>query len=299
MKQKKRYPLDQSPFYRLTQKSRLAKLLRLSSAELRQLTKAAPTLYSEWDTPKRNGGFRHIENPHRDLKRTQARIARLLGRITPPDFLFCPVKGRSYTDNAAYHRAQRVVYCLDIQSYFASSGIEGVKHFFGSVMGCSPDITWILTQLSTFNGHLPTGSPLSPILAFFAHWRMWHAVHQISSENQLRLSVYIDDVTLSGDRISGDAVWRVKQIIHSSGLRYHKEKRYIDHAAEVTGVIIVDGRLVAPHRAHRKRNTARKALAVATSYGDERLVEQAVGHLSGLEGHFRQIQSASTLRIKR
>ena len=32
--------------------------------------------------------------------------------------------------------------------------------------------------------------------------------------------------------------WRIKEITHQGGLRYHKEKRAVDWRAEVTGVVI-------------------------------------------------------------
>src|SRR5690606_17397840 len=97
---RKRYALDQSPFYKLRNRRRLAELLGVSPAELRVLCEPAASLYSEFDVPKKTGGVRGVENPRRQLKMVQANIARLLGRIAPPDYLFCPVKGRCYVTNA-------------------------------------------------------------------------------------------------------------------------------------------------------------------------------------------------------
>jgi hypothetical protein len=36
-------------------------------------------------------------------------------------------------------------------------------------MKCRKDVASIITRLSTYQGRLPTGSPLSPIMAYFAY----------------------------------------------------------------------------------------------------------------------------------
>src|SRR3546814_14941861 len=93
----------------------------------------------------------------------------MLARIEPPSFLFCPVKGRCYVSNAARHRGNRVVHCLDIKKFFPNTPRVRVIAFFQSIMGCRADVAGILGDLCTFEGHLPTGSPLSPILAYYSY----------------------------------------------------------------------------------------------------------------------------------
>ena len=156
---RKSYPLHQSPLFKLRNRKRLAALLHISTAELRHLAKHADSLYSEFDVPKKTGGVRGVENPRRQLKLVQARIARLLGRIAPPDYLFCPVKGRCYVTNAAQHRGQRVVHCLDVRKYFPSTSSRRIYWFFHSVLGCEKDIAALLAKLASYRGHLPTGIP--------------------------------------------------------------------------------------------------------------------------------------------
>ncbi|WP_157790504.1 hypothetical protein [Bradyrhizobium japonicum] len=114
------YAVDQSPLYRLRSHRKLAALLGISVLDLRKL-RHSQEMYREFDLPKKGGGSRRIENPARNLKRTQAKLARLLTRIDPPNYLYCPVKGRSYISNAAQHLNNRVVRCLDIKKYFPST----------------------------------------------------------------------------------------------------------------------------------------------------------------------------------
>lgn len=170
------HPLNQSPFYMLGNRAKLASILWISPSELRRLAKRSENLYSEFEVRKKTGGTRSVEHPARGLKVVQSRIAAILSRVTPPSYLFCPVKGRYYVSNAAQHRGQRIVRCLDIRKYFPSTPSRRVFWFFHSVMRCECDIAAILARLATFQQHLPTGSPLSPIMAYFAFLmsgRLW------------------------------------------------------------------------------------------------------------------------------
>lgn len=283
------YKIDQSPFYRLGNRKRLSHILGISSAELRQLSKHADTLYREFDAPKKTGGTRRVENPVRALKLVQARLARFLGRITPPNYLFCPVKGRCYVTNAARHRGQRVVRCLDVRRYFSSTSSRRVFWFFHSVMKCERDIAAILTRLATYNGHLPTGSPLSPIMAYFAHIDVWEDINAICLQHECQLTVYIDDVTVSGASVSAQVMWQIRRAIHRAGLRYHKEKIYIDSPAEITGVIVRGEKLLPPNRQLLKARIVRTALRGSLGEGAEK---QLQGRLDGLEGQMAQIRTA-------
>lgn len=284
------YPIAQSPLYRMRSHRKLASLLEVTLVDLRKLCHSEQ-LYTEFDIPKKNGSSRHVENPTRSLKRVQSRMAKLLSRIAPPDYLYCPVKGRSYVSNAAQHLGNRAVRCLDIKKYFPSTSSQRVHWFFRSVMQCENDLADTLTSLSTYRGHLPTGSPLSPILAYFAHHDIWEAVAKIARSNGLTLTVYIDDVTVSGSRVPKKVIWEIEKIIHASGLRYHKEKRYFDRPAEITGVLVSKDRLCAPNRQHKKLHQAK--LALTKVKGLER--GKAILRIAGLSGQLDQIKKSPTI----
>lgn len=285
MPAKAAYPLHQSPLYRLSSRPRLARLLGISQGELRSLA-AGDSLYTEFDIPKKNGnGFRRVENPRRPLKLVQARIARVLARIAPPDFLFCPVKRRCYVSNAAAHRGNRVVHCLDIKAFYPSTPQRRVFWFFKKVMGCERDIAALLARIACYQGHLPTGSPLSPIMAYLSYFDLWHRIADFCRERGYTLTVYVDDVTISGPRVPEHDVWEVRKMIRGAGLEYHKRKRFIDRAAEITGVIVSGDRLSAPHRQHKNRQDALAALALAV--GEDRQV--LLGRVAGITGQLRQI----------
>jgi retron-type reverse transcriptase len=282
----KLYKLDQSPLYKLRSRAKLARLLGVSVTDLRRLTKNADSLYKEFEIRKKNGEMRPVQNPERHLKVVQGRLAKILARIAPPDYLYCPVKGRCYVSNAGQHRGNRDVRCLDIRRYFPSTSSRRVYWFFRSVMGCEKDIAATLACLATYKGCLPTGSRLSPIMAYYSYIDTWDEIARICKEKGYRLTVYIDDVTISGQSVDSDDIWRIKQVIHRSGLRYHKEKAYTDRPPEITGVIVDGERLIVPNRQIAKLAKARKSLSSTT---DPEELKKLHDKISGLRGQMAQV----------
>lgn len=280
------YSLDQSPLYRIGTRRIIAEIIGISNGELRNLSSHHNELYNEFDIQKKSGGIRRVENPGRPLKLAQARIARLLARIKPPDYLYCPVKTRSYVTNAAQHCNQRVVHCLDVEKYYPNTPAQRVFWFFNTVMQCPKDIAGLLTSLATYRGHLPTGSPLSPVLAHFAFYDIWQEMARRCEEQSVLLTVYVDDVTLSGTLVPGELIWSVRQLIRRAGLRYHKEKHYVDHPAEITGVIVSGSRVVPPNRQLKNLFQARLALKATK---DTEASAKLKTKITGMEAQLRQI----------
>jgi len=276
-------PLNQSRLYKLTSPRRLADVLGLDEAELQAMA-IGPDRYRQFEIEKKGGGKRPVEDPVAPLKRVQGRVAKMLARIEPPDFLFCPVKGRCYVSNAARHRGNRVVHCLDIKKFFPNTPRVRVIWFFQTVMQCRGDVAGLLGDLCTFEGHLPTGSPLSPILAYYSYHDMWAEIAAFCASKGYTLTVYVDDVTISGAKVPNADVWQVRRMIHRTGLRYHKLKHYVDKPAEVTGVIVRDGRVVVPNRQRLKQ----RQLAL-TLQGPGKDDLRLRGRLTGITGQIRQI----------
>lgn len=283
MPTRKPLPLNQSRLFKVSSPAKLAQVLGFEIAELTALSQDEGQ-YHEFDIEKKGGGVRRVENPAPPLKKVQAHIAKLLSSIDPPDFLFCPVKGRCYVSNAASHRGNRVVRCLDIKKFFPSTPSRRVFWFFEKIMKCRRDVAAILTSLSTYQKRLPTGSPLSPIMAYFAYYDLWAEMNVFCEKRNYTLTVYIDDVTISGVKVLLSDIWEIKQMIHRYGLRYHKEKTFVDRPAEITGVIVNGDVVSVPNQQHLKRHVARHELQEAE--GD---TDALKNRLAGLDGQIRQV----------
>ncbi len=115
---------------------------------------------------------------------------------------------------------------------------------------------------------------------------MWEEVRQIAESAGCTLTVYMDDLTLSGPRVPERVIWAVKRQIHRCGLRYHKEKRYSGGVTEITGVIVKDGELMLPNRQHRKLHALRKQLLAET---DAEEVEYSKKKVNGGRTQFEQV----------
>jgi len=236
---KRKYPLNQSPLFKLGNHRRLAELLKIDQKALRKISRLDASGYAVWTETSASGKARVIENPYPRIKRVQSRLSVLLNLIEPPEFLTCPVKGRSYVSNARHHVGSRQIVTLDVSAYFPSTTWKRVYWFFSKRMEMAPDVAWTLASLSTMDGHLPTGSPLSPILSYFAHEDIWLSVMRKVEDASCRMTLYMDDVTVSGDLVSETLIWSIKQVIHSAGLRLNnkKQRRYTSEAL-ITGVVV-------------------------------------------------------------
>jgi hypothetical protein len=190
--------------------------------------------------------------------------------------------------NAAQHVDAKVVRKLDIQSYFPSTPRQRVYWFFHTIMRCSSDVASILAQLLTVDGHLATGSTVSPILSFFAFYDMWLAIARIAKEAGCVLTVYMDDIAISGGNVPDLVMWEIKKQIHRRGLKYHKERCYTRGVGEVTGSLIKNGKLLVPNRQLKKAYDTRIAMAAATD-ADE--MQRLTTVLRGLGQQREQVEA--------
>lgn len=276
----KSYALDQCALYRCGSKKKLLRLLQTTPTKLAEL-KAADSLYYRMEKPKKNGGARVVYAPRYDLKRIQARLNELLMRVEAPTYLMSPVRGRSNIDNAAVHRNASAHRLIDIEDFYPSCTAAKAAWFFGKVMCCPPDVVAILTWLTTRESSLPQGSPASPILAFLSYRDMWDEIAAIAERDGNMLTVYVDDVTLSGEVVLGQTLWDIKQTLQTHGhkTKVSKEESRRGTPVAVTGVILRKGALLMPNVQHQKRYELRKALEQMPSGPDRLRVEAAVaGH---------------------
>ena len=262
-----RYNLKDSPFFRLKSRKKLAKLLYVTPKTLASISKDNHLYARRWRHKKLDDGepgawlrhqpadtltdnYRSIDIPDPKLKAMQSRIAKLLSRLASPDFLFSPVKGRSYVDNAAHHLGSNAFWLLDIANYFPSCTANNIARFFRCDLECSPDVTAVFVRLTTLNECLPQGSPCSPILAYFSNRPMWDDINALVRSAGCKFSLYADDITISGPVVPKKMIWRVKQIVvrHGMRLKSSKEVSLINAPADITGVIVRDGLTFLPNR---------------------------------------------------
>jgi hypothetical protein len=288
-----KYELEQSPFYCLKSKSKLAKILYTSEKNLKSLV-VSKDLYLERDQVFSEEKTRRIEEPRQVLKVVQKRIERLLKRIKIPEYIYALGEKRCSISNAKFHVNALFIRTLDIEKFFLSVPKRRIYWFFNKKMKCSSDVSSILASILTFNDHLPTGSPSSPLLSYFSYIDMWESIDKIVKDGDCQMTVYIDDITISGAHIPGGLIWEVEKSLYRYRLKSNKSKErcFVNKFAfEVTGVIITsENDLKSPNRQYRKIREEQWKLDLET---DEAERKKSMHKLQGLRSQERQIKIAS------
>lgn len=102
---------------------------------------------------------RLIDHPIDPLKAIQSRVQeRLLSRLVLPEHLLGGVRGKSIVDNAKLHLGAPFLVTIDIKNFFPSITPAQVSEVFRRVLNCSPEISYLLTGLTTCRGRLPPRS---------------------------------------------------------------------------------------------------------------------------------------------
>ena len=291
MKALKRHPLDQSAFYKLRSRKKLAEAFGLTEPQLQHLLRTSLVYRErEIETKKPNGTIKRrlTQEPRGRLRDIHERAMKWLSHIDPPDFLFCPVKRRSYVNNASVHIGAAEIRTIDIKDYFNSTPRRRVFWFFKAIMQCERDVASILADMLTVSGHAATGSPVSPILCFFAYYDMWHEIAQLGAANGCKVTVYQDDLTISGSIVPEWLIWEVRKIIDRFGLIYHKERRFTGGIGQITGVVVRDGRTVVPNRQRKRAYEIVVALRDMPEGDDKTAAKRTLG---GLRAQRRQVEA--------
>ena len=190
--------------------------------------------------------------PSRASYPVHVHIFKLLQRIELPDYLQSGVSGRSYITNAKAHLGTKKTYTVDIKKFYPSVSRAMVYTFFRGTMKCSEDVAGILANISTCDGHIPTGSSLSQLLAYMACKNMFDEIHAACTEAGIVMTCYVDDLTFSGDAVTRAWIYgTIKPIISRYGLKSHKDKFFgVGQPKEITGVIVNGNEVKVCNRHH-------------------------------------------------
>lgn len=242
-------------------------------------------LFHSWEEPKRSGGVRAIDAPQGRLRRILDRLQQQLRRIAVPDCLHGGVPKRSNATNAENHTGKAQVVTMDIADFYPSVTSKRVYEIFHVRLGCSPDIARYLTRLTTVNGHLPQGTPTSPLLAVLASEHMAKRLKTLADQFGLTFSLYVDDITCSGRyEFPISFITYVEKIAQQEGFTIKQSKTRIMKRADeqiVTG-LVVNKTLDIPVEKFEEVNAAVNTLPSPAVVGDEsfhRLLRSLQGKL--------------------
>ena len=250
----KAYSLHDSPFYRLRSKKKLADLLCTPINKLNSLTDDSKN-YSIFCQIGKSDKIREIQKPEDDLDKIHSRIASLLCRIRTPSYLQSGKKKCSNVTNAKQHLGDFKTLTTDIKAFYPSTTKSKVFYFFYKFLECSPDVADLVADICTYNGHIPTGSRISMPLAFWANIIMFNQLERLSVKHNIVMTVYVDDITFSGNQINRLFLSTVNKIITKQNHCMHPIKTVIyskNSPKVITGVVVSKGKLLIKNEQHLK-----------------------------------------------
>ncbi len=267
-----KYEIEKSPLYKLSSKRKLLsilvtenKLLHISRnrKELGNYLSYISNVEALQQLVKENNyrvfvdknSNRTIQDPKLFLKLVHKKLTNLLSRIITPDYLHSGVKTKSYVTNAQHHtETPKFVLKLDIHKFYRSCSKEFIFKSFKYDFKMSDDVAWLITELVNYNGFIPTGSPVSQLIAFYAYKRTFDRIDVISKNLNITFGLYVDDLSFSSMKIIPNnmesliyqELKRVCLPINSKKtIRYSKPKQY----KFITGCAISpDGKLKVPNK---------------------------------------------------
>lgn len=248
MKQIKTYPINNSPLYRLSNKSKLAELLGVSKKYLEHFNYSRDN-YKCWKQKKKNKkGARPVEDPTLILKKAQFKLNKLLSRVITTDYLMSGKKHSCYINNAQYHLNNPYVFCFDLHTFFQTASRKYIFKAFKNEFQMPAHIAWLITDLVTIpkldnsDGYIPTGSPSSQNVIYWAYKKTFDKLLEIAEAKALTFSLYVDDMTFSSQRpISATFPKLIQKMCARVGLEINETKTQYFSAKDykdVTGCII-------------------------------------------------------------
>jgi hypothetical protein len=261
-----KYALRQSPLFRLRSKRTLADVLGWSGTgnELDAFANRVDN-YRLFTIEQDGNKTRDVQEPKAALQRIHRRIASLLLRIEVPDYLHSGLRGRSFVTNGMQHVNGMPAVKLDIRKFYPSTKWQHIYRCFLTQFECSADVSAVLASLSCVrtgeNCHLPTGSAVSQIMAFYAHRRLFDSIDEIAQSRGGIFTLYVDDMVLSMPDASPADILKVGRLLEREGLEWHKDRFFpAGRPKRVTGTIAGRHRLEANKRLHFKYSNALSAM---------------------------------------
>ncbi|HKX24232.1 MAG TPA: reverse transcriptase family protein [Candidatus Saccharimonadales bacterium] len=185
---------------------------------------------------------RQIEPSDGYLKKVQKKIDKVIlkpAMATLPDEIMGGRRGISVVRNATVHANSPALMKYDIKNFFPSITYGHIYHIFRYRLNFCEEAANVLTKLTTYpssKAHVPQGAPTSTSLAMFAIEQMTLKLKTLVDAQDLRLSIWVDDITISGTVDSlGRNRTSIGRILNAAPYSIHPDKD--------TGIIKKGGRV--------------------------------------------------------
>jgi RNA-directed DNA polymerase len=264
-------------------------LTHVSKYTLYQLSKNATKYYKVYSIAKKNGGFRTIAHPSKKLKGLQAWILfNILYKLNVSSSCKGFERRSSIKDNAEPHRFSNAILSIDLKDFFPTVERDKLYNIFKSI-GYNTQISTILTNLCSFNGSLPQGSPCSPRLANLVTWTLDIRIQGYVGKRGINYTRYADDLTFSG--LNPQKLIfiypTIRKIIEDEGFKINTDKTRMSGTARakiVTGLILSDSGFGIGRKKANELRSKINHLTLPSEQTNTKLLNEVRGWLSYLNG---------------
>ena len=242
----KTYSIEKSPLYQLKSRKKLLEMFYVPKYNLLEKLTLDQSNYKVYNIQDKNKPKkRKIEEPKDHLKKFHKKFNDLLQRIEVPEFVKAGIKGSCYVDNGRAHINGKHFFCSDIEKFFSNSRKQKVFQFLLYDLQMEADIASLLTNILTFDNHLPTGAPSSQLLTYWAYKKTFNDIYKKAKSHGILMTLFVDDLTFSSERpIPQSFKDYVINRLNSEGLSINKKK--------TKTLISPDNKLLVPNKLQHK-----------------------------------------------
>jgi RNA-directed DNA polymerase len=220
-------------------------ITHISKYTIYQLSEKSDFYYCTYSILKKSGKPRIICQPSRKLKGFQSWIlVNILDKTKVSNSCKGFEKKSSTLDNALPHKGANTILTLDLKDFFPNITSKQVFNIF-KTLGYNDLISTIFTNICTYKGFLPQGSPCSPKLANLCAWKLDLRIQGYVGKRGINYTRYADDLSFSGLNPANVVriIPMISKIIESENFIINHSKTRIASSARakiVTGLVISD-----------------------------------------------------------
>ena len=212
-------------------------------------------LYAKYYIPKKNGRYRLILQPSKELKVLQHWLLRNIFAYFPvSEYSSAYSKGNSVRKNAAVHKEGRYLLHTDITNFFPTISRTMLKQYFQSnesltrKLGMADEDIELILDICLYRGeNLVVGSVASPQIANMLMYAFDLELKQmLDGFGSFRYTRYADDIVISSMSFIDEQVLKqTEQLMIKYGFKMNHEKTYYmgkNGKRQVTGIVLDNNR---------------------------------------------------------
>lgn len=237
------YEIGRSPLAQRLTQQKFAKLIRVPLSELKGLIKYRDS-FVNFGAADSGGKPRPLCYPVGRLRVINEKIRYQLNKIRLPDYVKSPRKGIGQKQNAEAHLLGKQVLKLDLCKFYPSISRTMVAKYFREEFGMHADVAGLITNLLTHNERIFYGAPCTSVLAFLVNKKMFDEVDAICRSYNCRMTLWVDNLTISGEAVPGALLEEVRDTIAKHGHKSHEISfEHTNRNVSITGVNVRDAKL--------------------------------------------------------